>query len=259
MMPFFSQLESGLIGMEACGSAHHWAREREKLGHEIRLMAPQFVAPYRKNDKNDGNDAEAICEAVGRPHMRFVVVKSTPQQAILMLHRVRERLMGERTALINQARGLLGEYGIAVPRGAGRLPCALPALLEDAENALPSLARALFADLYDPLVEADERLGSYDSRIRRLSREMPDAKRLMSVAGVGPLIATALIASVGDARLFDNGRQFAAWVGLVPRQYAFGREGKTRSDHPARGSLPAQSAGARCPFRDVPLERQGGQ
>jgi len=226
MLRFFANLEPCRIGLEACGSAHHWARELGDLGHDVRLIAPQFVAPYRKNDKNDGNDAEAICEAVGRPNMRFVAVKEPEQQAVLVLHRVRERVMGERTALINQARGLLAEFGITVPQGANRLRRQLPEILEDAENRLPALAREVFADLSEQLQELDRRLKAYDQRIRDLANQMPEAKRLMGVDGVGPLIATALIATIGDARLFDNGRQFAAWLGLVPRQYSSG--GKAR-------------------------------
>jgi transposase len=185
-------------------------------------MAPRFVTPYRKNDKNDGNDAEAVCEAAGRPNMRFVPIKSAEQQAVLSLHRARELLVGQRTALINQIRGLLGEYGIVVGPGAGRLRRALPEILEDAENKLPALARELFADLRWRLREFDEHIGDYDRRIEALAREMEPAQRLMRIEGIGPLTATAMVASVGDARVFNNGRQFAAWLGLVPRQYSSG-------------------------------------
>lgn len=226
MHRFFANFDPCRIGLEACGSAHYWARELRTLGHQVRLIAPQFVAPYRKNDKNDGNDAEAICEAVGRPNMRFVAVKDPEQQAVLVLHRVRERVVGERTALINQARGLLAEFGITVPQGADRLRKALPDILEDANNGLPDLAREIMADLSDQLHEVDQRINDYDRRIRQLANAMPQAKRLMAVDGVGPVIATALIATVGDAHLFDNGRQFAAWLGLVPRQFSTG--GKAR-------------------------------
>ena len=226
MLSFFANLEPCLIGLEACGSAHHWARSLRELGHDVRLIAPQFVAPYRKNDKNDGNDAEAICEAVGRANMRFVAVKDPEQQAVMVVHRVRERVVGERTALINQVRGLLGEFGVTVPQGADRLRKALPDILENADNRLPDLAREIMADLRAQLNEADQRIKGYDQRIRQLANTMPQAKRLMAVDGVGPLIATALIATAGDARLFDNGRQFAAWLGLVPLQYSTG--GKPR-------------------------------
>lgn len=226
LLAYFAQLPPCLIGMESCGGAHYWARELRKLGHEVRLMAPQFVAPYRKNDKNDSNDAEAICEAVGRPNMRFVPIKNEQQQAVLALHRARELLVGERTALINQARGLLAEYGIVVAQGPARLRAALPEVLEDAENGLPCLAREVFADLYDRLQGLEKRLSDYDRRVERLARENASARALMQVEGIGPLTATALSASVGDARMFKNGRQFAAWLGLVPRQFSSG--GKSR-------------------------------
>ena len=226
MANFFANLEPCLIGLEACGSAHYWARVLRKFGHDVRLIAPQFVAPYRKNEKNDSNDAEAICEAVGRPNMRFVAIKDPEQQSVLVVHRIRERVVGERTALINQARGLLGEFGIIVPQGADKLRKSLPDILEDAENDLPDLGREMIAELRDQLADLDERIRRYDRRIRQLANTMPEAKRLMAVEGVGPVIATALIATIGDARLFDNGRQFAAWLGLVPRQYSTG--GKQR-------------------------------
>ncbi len=226
MLAFFAQLSPCLIGMESCGGSHYWARELRKLGHDARLIAPQFVKPYRRNDKNDSNDAEAICEAVGRPNMRFVPVKEEEQQAVLTLHRARALLVSERTALVNQTRGLLTEYGIVVAQGVARLRIALPDILEDGDNALPLLAREVFADLYERLQALDARIADYDRRITRLAREIVPAQRLMQVPGVGPLTATALVATVGDGRLFKNGRQFAAWLGLVPRQYSSG--GKAR-------------------------------
>lgn len=222
LLTFFAQLPACRVGLEACGSAHHWARCLQALGHEVRLMPPRFVTPYRKNDKNDGNDAEAICEAVGRPNMRFVPIKSAEEQAVLSLHRARELLVGQRTALLNQIRGLLGEFGIAVGQGAQRLRKALPAILEDAEHDLPDLARELFADLYRRLRELDEQVQRYDQRLQALARQSEPAQRLMQIEGIGPLTATAMVASVGDARSFRNGRQFAAWLGLVPRQYSSG-------------------------------------
>ncbi|HKJ21591.1 MAG TPA: IS110 family transposase [Gammaproteobacteria bacterium] len=223
---FFAQLPPCLIGMEACGSAHHWARELERLGHQVRLMAPQFVKPYRKNGKNDRNDAEAICEALGRPSMRFVPVKDPEQQAVLALHRARSLLVAERTALINQIRGLLSEYGLVVGQGAGRLRRALPELLEDADNGLPALAREVFAERNSHLRALDARIEAYDRHLSTLARHMAPARRLMQVPGVGPLTATAVVATVGDARVFRNGRQFAAWLGLVPHQRSTG--GKAR-------------------------------
>ncbi|MBU6434776.1 MAG: IS110 family transposase [Nitrospirae bacterium] len=220
LRPFFAQLRPCLIGLEACGSAHYWARELTTRGHDVRLIAPQFVAPYRKNDKNDGNDAEAICEAVGRPQMRFVPIKNAAQQAVLTVHRARQLLVAERTALVNQSRGLLAEYGLIVPAGIGALRRALPRLLET--PALPALAREVFTDLADRLRAVDERIAAYDRRVEQLARQTEPAQRLMQVPGVGPVTATALVATVGDARTFRNGRQLAAWLGLVPRQHSSG-------------------------------------
>ena len=226
VLEFFAQLEPCEIGMEACGSAHHWARELRKLGHEAKLIAARFVSPYRKNDKNDRNDADAICEALTRPNMRFVPVKAPEQQAVRTVHRSRSLLIRERTALINHIRGLLAEFGIPVSQGAHRLRSRLPEILEDAENGLPDLARECFAELYHRLCELEKRLTGYDRRIAVLARETPGVVQLMSLPGVGVLTATAVLASVGDPRQFRNGRQFAAWLGLVPRQYSTG--GKPR-------------------------------
>jgi transposase len=226
VLEFFSNLPPCLVGIEACAGTHYWARELSKLGHTVRLMAGQFVAPYRKSGKNDANDAEAICEAVGRPTMRFVSVKSVEQQAILAVHRARSLLVEERTALVNQTRGLLGEFGITVAQGIDRLRRALPEILEDGENGLPGLARETFADLLEQLRALDVRVVHYDRRIETLAREMESARRLMAIAGIGPITATALVATVGDAKVFSHGRQFAAWLGLTPRQHSSGGKSK---------------------------------
>ena len=226
VMEFFARLEPCLIGMEACGGAHHWARELLKQGHDARLIAAQFVRPYRKNDKNDKHDAEAICEAVGRPAMRFVPIKSVAQQAVLTLHRVRQLRVAERTALVNQLRGLLAEYGIVVAQGIARLRRELPRILEDAENNLPDLARSIFAELRWRLIELDRQMADYDRHIDRLAAQSEPARRLMQIEGVGPLTATAIVANIQNGRCFKNGRQFAAWLGLTPRQYSTG--GKAR-------------------------------
>jgi transposase len=226
LLLFFSRLEPCLIGMEACASAHYWARKLTALGHRVRLMAPQFVKPYRKNDKNDGNDAEAICEAVQRPNMRFVPVKSPEQQAQLALHRIRRRLMGERTALINQLRGLLAEYGLVLPQGANQVRSKLPALLEDSSEPLPPLALELFQDLYEELLQLEQRIGLYEQRVQRLYRGNSLCQRLGRLEGIGALTATAFVATVAHAAQFKNGRQCAAWLGLVPKQDSTG--GKPR-------------------------------
>jgi transposase len=229
MRGFFAQLSPCLIGIEACASAHYWARELSQFGHTVRLIAPQFVRPYRKNPKNDGNDAEAICEAVSRPAIRFVPVKSVAQQAVLTVHRARELLVGDRTALVNQIRGLLAEYGIVVPQGIARLRRVLPSVLDDAANGLPGLAREIIAELQERLWDLDARIAAYDRRIAQLARQHEAAQRLMQLEGVGAVTATAIMATIGDGKAFKNGRQFAAWLGLVPQQYSSG--GKTRLGH----------------------------
>jgi transposase len=226
LLPFLGSLPPCLVGMEACSGAHHWGRKLAKLGHRVGIMAPRFVAPYRKGGKNDGNDAEAICEAVGRPGMRFVPVKSDEQQAILSLHRVRQGLIKERTALINQLRGLLSEFGLIMPKGRYSAQHQIPDILEDAENGLPLLARRLLHDTYQRLKVLNEQVLAYDRELNHLVKDSAPAKQLMTVPGVGAMTATALLASVGDPRQFKNGRQFAAWLGLTPRQYTTG--GKTR-------------------------------
>lgn len=207
-----------LIGMEACCGAHAWARKFIAFGHQVRLMAPKFVAPYRKNSKNDGNDAEAICEAVARPNMRFVPVKSAEQQSLLALHRVRQGFVEERTATINRIRGLLLEFGVVLPN---RAPHVRREAL-DASRSLPHFAQLALADLREHLSRLDERIASYDRELEAQARASEPAQRLMQVRGVGPLTAVATISTVGAARDFRSGRQFAAWLGLVPRQHSSG-------------------------------------
>lgn len=226
LLELFAQLPACVVGMEACSGAQHWARELRKLGHDPRIMAAEFVEPYRQGGNNDANDAAAICEAVARPKMRLVPIKSVEQQAVLAVHRLRQGLVEERTALINRVRGLLTEYGLVIGVGRERLRQALPMILEDADNGVPGIAREVFADAARQLAELDARIGDYDRRIAALARASEPAQRLMQVEGVGPVTATALVASVGDATVFSNGRQFAAWLGLTPRQHSTG--GKQR-------------------------------
>ena len=185
-------------------------------------MSPQFVKPYVKSNKNDANDAEAICEAVSRPNMRFVSVKTVGQQDIQGLHRVRSRLVGQRTALVNQTRGLLMEYGVVVPQTPAVLRRRLPEILEDAENGLTATARALFASLYEELRQLDERVREMEQRVQQVYKSLEPCQRLAEVPGIGPLTATAFVAAVGDARAFHSGREMAAWLGLVPRQSSTG-------------------------------------
>jgi transposase len=204
--------------MEACCGAHAWARQFIALGHEVRLMAPRFVAPYRKNSKNDGNDAEAICEAVCRPNMRFVPVKSEEQQSLLALHRVRQGFIEERTATINRMRGVLLEFGVVLPN---RAPHVRREALA-ASQSLPHFAQLALADLREHLHRLDERIASYDRELEAQAHASEPAQRLMQVRGVGPLTAVATVCTVGLARDFASGRQFAAWLGLVPRQHSSG-------------------------------------
>lgn len=218
-------LPVSLIGMEACSGAHEWGRRFQAMGHEVRLMAPKFVAPYRKGGKNDGNDAEAICEAVTRPSMRFVPVKSAEQQALLALHRVRQGFVVERTAIINRLRGLMSEFGVVLPLRS----VTVRRQAAQAAEALPELARQAVGDLLEQLRGLDERLDAYDRQILDQARHSEAAQRLMKIRGIGATTALAIVATVGDAREFKNGRQFAAWIGLVPGQYSTG--GKTRLGH----------------------------
>ena len=219
---FVAQLPACRIGMEACGSAHYWARELQALGHEVRLMAPQFVKPYVKTNKNDRADAEAICEAVTRPNMRFVPIKTPDQQAVLALHRVREGQIKARTAQANQVRGLLAEFGIVVPQGMTTLFRELPGILEDAENGLPDLFRTLLADRLDELRRLDQAVKEQERQIQAWHRSHAVSRRLAEIPGIGPISATALVAAIGHARYFKNGRQLAAWMGLVPKQHSSG-------------------------------------
>jgi transposase len=218
----FAQLPACLIGMEACGSAHYWARRLMELGHTVKLMAPQFVKPYVKTNKNDARDAEAICEAVSRPNMRFVPVKSVEQQAVLAVHRARQGFVVERTAQANQIRGLLYELGIVIRKGVRHLEQQLPAILEDAENGLPSASRELFGRLFEHFRELGEHVRELEQQIKVWHQESEASRRLVAIPGIGALTASALVASIGDARTFKNGRQLAAWLGLVPRQASSG-------------------------------------
>jgi len=222
VLPFFVNLTPCLIGMEACGSAHHWAMKLEALGHTVKLMAPQFVKPYVKTNKNDAADAEAICEAVTRPTMRFVPIKNGEQQAVLALHRARQGFVKARTAQANQIRGLLAEYGIVIPQGICHIATHLPDILEDGENGLPGVFRQLIDRLGGHLKELDRQVGELEVLIQVWHRANDDSRKLAEIPGIGPITASALVASIGKAKNFDNGRQLAAWLGLVPRQHSSG-------------------------------------
>ncbi len=222
MAKYFANLEPCLIGMEACGSAHYWARKLEGYGHAVKLMAPQFVKPYVKTNKNDMADAEAICEAVGRPNMRFVARKTVGQQAILSVHRARQGFVKARTAQGNQIRGLLSEFGIVIPQGIRSIMKQIPEILEDGENGLPGTMRDLIGRLTENLKEMDRQAKELEAQIQLWHRENEASRKLAEIPGLGPITASAIVATVGDAREFKNGRQLAAWMGLVPRQNSSG-------------------------------------
>lgn len=219
---FFVNLPPCLIGMEACASAHHWGRKLERFGHTVRLMAAQFVKPYVKTNKNDVADAEAICEAVSRPNMRFVPIKSIEQQAILSVHRVRQGFVKARTAQADQMRGLLGEFGLVIPQGIYNIAKRVPELLEDASNELPLAFRQLIERLTAHLKELDRQVKEFEKQIIAWHRSSELSRKLEKIPGIGPLAASALVASIADASSFENGRQVSACLGLVPRQSSSG-------------------------------------
>jgi len=222
MIPFFTNLEPCLVGMEACGGAHYWARKLEQLGHTAKLMAPQFVKPYVKTNKNDAADAEAICEAVSRPSMRFVSIKNGEQQALLSVHRARQSFVKARTAQANQIRGLLAEYGIVIPLGISHISKRLPEILENGENDLPGVFRRLLQRLGEHLRVLGRQVDELEVQIQVWHQENVASRKLAQIPGIGPITASALVATIGNAKCFNNGRQLAAWLGLVPRQHSSG-------------------------------------
>lgn len=219
---FFANLPSCLIGMEACAGAHYWARKLQALGHTVKLMPPQYVKPYVKTNKNDAADAEAICEAVGRPNMRFVAIKPVEQQAILAVHRARQGMIKARTAQANQIRGLLGEFGLLIPQGLSHVGKCLPDILEDGDNGLPSSLRQLLARLGEQLKLLDRQVAELQAAIERWHGDNDASQRLAAIPGIGALGASALVATVGDARSFQNCRQLPAFLGMVPKQASSG-------------------------------------
>lgn len=220
---FLLKLEPTLIGMEACGSAHYWGRELTAMGHEVKLIPPQFVKPYVKRHKNDAVDAEAICEAVSRPTMRFVTIKTADQQAMQLVHRVRSRIVKARTALVNELRGMLAEFGIVMgSMGVSAVRKAIPALLEDADNGLTHSMRDLLHNLYHELTDMDERLEKMNQQLAAHAKIDHRVARLQQLPGVGPVTASAIVAAVGDATQFKKARDFAAWLGIVPNQHSSG-------------------------------------
>lgn len=222
LLKLFAAMPPCVIGMEACSGAHEWARQLSRLGHQPKLMAAKHVKPYTQGQKNDANDAAAICEAVSRPTMRFVAVKSVAQHDLQALHRIRSQCVEQRTAKVNLIRGLLAEYGIVVAQQISQLRNALPILLEEAENGLTGDFRELLYGLQQDLYFLDDRIAELTARIERHVKAHDTTRRLLAIPGIGPISASALFASVGDGRAFANGRQLAAFLGLTPKQHSTG-------------------------------------
>ncbi|MCG9720038.1 IS110 family transposase [Shewanella sp. Isolate7] len=222
LIHFLAQIDPCLVVMEACGGANYWAREFQKVGHEVKLIAPQHVIPYRPGNKNDYNDALAIAEAAQRPNMRFVQPKPVEQQDIQMLHRVRDRLNKQSTALVNQVRGMLAEYGIVIVKSKTAFRSQLPDILENGDNELTAKSREIFYQLYEEFKAIEARLKSCDAQVLQETKNNPICKRLEGIAGIGPVTATAFYAAAGKGKDFTNGRHFSAWCGLVPKQHSSG-------------------------------------
>ena len=226
LLPFFKKRPGCLVGIEACATAHHWARQLTELGHEVRLMPPRYVKPYVKRGKNDAADAEAICEAVTRPTMRFVAVKSAEQQSVLMLHRTRELMVRQRTMLVNAIRAHMAEFGIVAPVGIPRVKELLAVIADADDDRLPPIARACLDGLAGQFLSLHEEITLAEKRIQAWHRSSEVSQRLETIPGIGPITASALAASITDPALFKSGREMAAWIGLVPRQNSSG--GKER-------------------------------
>jgi transposase len=226
VLAFFQKLPPCLVGIEACSSSHHWSRQLQALGHTVRLMPPAYVKPYVKRQKNDAADAEAICEAVTRPNMRFVSTKTPEQQSCLMLHRTRHLFIRQQTAIINSIRALFAEFGIVAPVGRNGVERLLEVVADVDDTRLPEVARACGAALGSQLLAVKAQILAFDRRIMAWHRSNETSKRLDEIPGVGPALATALVASVADPSAFRSGRDFSAWIGLVPKQNSSGGKEK---------------------------------
>lgn len=223
LMEFVANLSPCIIGIEACGGSHYWARCFKQYGHEVRMMAPQFVKPYVKSNKNDRNDSEAIAEACTRPTMRFVPVKTVEQQDILVIHRARELSIKNRTAQASQIRGILNEYGVIIPQGISKIR-RLTEILDSHQDKLSSIVLELMTQLYEQFQSYDTQVKKYDRQIEALAKHNSICQEVQKIAGIGPLIASAIVATIGDAKAFINGREVSAWLGLTPKQYSSGEK-----------------------------------
>src|SRR6201987_2801904 len=229
VLAFFQKLPPCLVGIEACASSHHWSRELQALGHTVRLMPAAYVKPYVKRQKNDAGDAEAICEAVTRPNMRFVPTKTPEQQSCLTLHRTRHLFIRQQTAIINSTRACLAEFGIVAPVGRKGVDQLLQVVANVEDTRLPEVARACVAALGTQLMALKAQILDFDRRIMAWHRSNETSKRLDDIPGVGPALATALVASVADPKAFRSGRNFSAWIGLGPKQHSSGGKDKLGS------------------------------
>lgn len=223
LIEFVANLPPCIIGMEACGGSHYWGRLFKQYGHEVKMMAPQFVKPYVKSNKSDRNDSEAIAEACTRPHMRFVPVKTIEQQDILVLHRARELSIKNRTAQSSQIRGILNEYGITIPQGISKIK-QLIEIVDLNKEKLSMIVIDLMAQLYEQFQIYDKQVKRYDHQLEQLAKQNNVCQEIQKIAGIGPLIASAIVATIGDARSFKNGREVSAWLGLTPKQFSSGEK-----------------------------------
>lgn len=241
LLPYIAQIKPCIIGIEACGGSHYWARKFISFGHEVRMMSPQYVKPYVKNNKNDANDAEGICEAATRPTMRFVPIKTVQQQDMLSIHRIRSRLIGERTQLSNQIRGLLQEFGIVIKKGGSGIKN-IHEIVEDANNELTINGRELMMELYEEFVELSNKIKRCEDKIKISATTDKRCVYLQTIPGIGKMTATAIVASIGEGEVFKKGRHFSAWLGLVPKQNSSGDKTRLlgiskRGDNYLRGLL----------------------
>ena len=254
LLTVLAQIDRCTVVVEACTGAFYWQRQFEALGHRVKIISPQYVKPFVRRQKNDGNDAEAICTAARQPHIPSVPRKTVEQQDIQALHRARQRMVNHRTAVVSQVRGLLLDRGFAIGKSITRARRAIPEILSNFENELTALAREAIHELYDLFRDLDRRIGSFDKKIERVFRECETCQRIAKIKGVGPKTATAIVAAIGDGSEFKNGRHLAAWVGLVPRQFSSG-DRKVLMGISKRGNQHLRSLlvhGARAVVRTAP-------